>query len=252
MHKFWFWLLFWVFPANALQIIDSPQTQELSSAVSQTTEQLKLSPIETLATADIATINRLLADGLQVNARDKNGYTPLYYVLKNNPNLAVAKRLIAAGADVNAPMKDGTTPLIIATSQMKILRLEKKQLETSQINNISAFPQQEIKTYVSEQKKHAVEMLQMLIDSGADVNQETPFGTPLMNAATDLWNIPLIKILLQAGAAVNKQDQSGKTALFYARAYNCDDIETLLIKSGASTDILDRYGHTYIDVESDI
>ena len=92
----------------------------------------------------------------------------------------------------------------------------------------------------------------MLIENGADVNQETPFGTPLMNAATDVWNIPLIERLLQAGAAVNQQDQSGRTALFYARLFDCADIETMLIKTGAHTDIIDRYGRTYMDIEPNL
>lgn len=254
MYKIWLSAaLFLVcFPSVALEIIDQPQTEKETFVFAEKKQLQKTTLSETLKTADVADINNLLDEGLNLNAHNKQGYTPFYYVLKNNPNLEVIERLIAAGADVNAPMKDGTTPLIIVTSLMKKLRQQKQQLETSQIKLISAFPQQEIDTYITEQKEYIINLLNLLIKNGADVNQETPFGTPLMNASTDLWNIPLVEILLQAGAAVNGQDQNGQTALFYARAHGCDDIETLLIKAGANIDITDRYGRLYMDIEPNI
>ncbi len=252
MLKFWLMILLAAWPAQALEIVEETPVENATVTIAETTELPNASPIEILATADIATIERLLASGLNAHERDADGYTPLYYVLTENPNLAVAQRLIIAGADVNAPMADGVTPLILATSRAKQLRLEQQKLESLQISQISAIPQQQIQTYIKAQKKHSLDMLKMLIEYGADVNQETPFGTPLMNAATDEWNLPLVETLLQAGAAVNAQDQSGQTALFYARLFKCDDIEAILLKAGADTDIRDRYGRIYMDIEPNL
>ena len=74
-------------------------------------------------------------------------------------------------------------------------------------------------------------------------------GTPLMSAATSDWNTQILQMLLAAGAKVNARDRNGRTALFYAHMYQSSDIEILLLKAGADTEITDRYGQTYMDVE---
>ena len=57
-----------------------------------------------------AVIMSLLNQGADANAKDKSGYTPLFYAaFKNVPE--TAKVLLNHGADVNARTKDGETPL---------------------------------------------------------------------------------------------------------------------------------------------
>ena len=74
--------------------------------------------------------DELLAKGLDVNSRDKNGDTMLYYVLTHNKDLFMAKKLIDAGADVNAPSTNGMTPLLVATSKANELQLQKMMLNS--------------------------------------------------------------------------------------------------------------------------
>ena len=243
----------WAIPATALEIVDNDAeiTEDISVAKENILVPKETSPADVMATAEIADIDRFIDQGFDVNGRDENGYTPLYYALTQNENLALAEHLIKSGADVNAPTSEGITPLIIATLSSKALKIREKELRSLQISHISAIPEQQIKDYITMQKLHTEKMLNMLIENGADINQETPFGTPLMSAATDEWNLPLVKILLAAGAAVNQQDQNGQTALFYAHKNGCDNIEIILIEAGADTDIFDRFGQTYLDIEND-
>lgn len=249
MLKIWLMILLAAWPVQALEIVEESAAESEVMATSESTSSAENSSAKILATADVTTLEHLLAEGFDVNARDADGYMPLYYVLTENSNLAVAERLIAAGADVNAPNADGTTPLILVTARAKKLRSEQQAMEALQISHISAIPQQQISAYVAAQKEHTLKMMKMLIEHGADVNQETPFGTPLMSAVTDEGNLLLAEMLLQAGAAVNKQDQRGRTALFYAHLFQCDDMEAMLLKAGADIDIRDRYGLTYMDME---
>ncbi len=66
-------------------------------------------------------IRLLLVAGAEVNARDREGVTPLHWLVISQARephevapLMAMQMLLAAGADVNAPDKDGWTPLISA------------------------------------------------------------------------------------------------------------------------------------------
>ena len=63
---------------------------------------------------DIAVVQRTLADGANVNARDENGITVLMSAVFFN-NTEVVKLLLAVeGIDVNARDNDGSTALMLA------------------------------------------------------------------------------------------------------------------------------------------
>jgi uncharacterized protein len=63
-------------------------------------------------------VQHLIKLGVDVNARDRRGWTPLHYAARTkspaaNPSLSTAcvRLLIDAGADVNVEDKDGITPV---------------------------------------------------------------------------------------------------------------------------------------------
>ena len=103
---------------------------------------------------------------------------------------------------------------------------------------------------IEYEMNRAIAMLQMLIEQGADINQETPLGTPLMSASTSDWNKDMVEILLEKGAKVNQQDKNGRTALFYAQVFDCQQISQMLLAGGADVAIKDNNGKTYLEVES--
>ena len=70
-----------------------------------------------------------------------------------------------------------------------------------------------------------------------------------MSASTSDLNLPLVELLLKADAEVNQKDRNGRTALFYAAAFGCDNIATLLLKAGANIQIVDNEGHSYMETE---
>lgn len=204
---------------------------------------------EVLASQDDKAIDDLIKSGLNLNSRDSDGNTLLLYTLENNDDLLTAYKLITAGADVNAPSANGKTPIILATSTANELTMQKNSLENMKLNMDSQTIEKKVQEQIKFYMERAETMLQMLLEKGADVNQETPMGTPLMNAATNEWNKKIIQMLIEAGANIDQQDQNGRTALFYAHAFGCDNIENMLIKAGANVGIKDKNGFTYIEVD---
>ena len=201
-----------------------------------------------LDSGDTAALQKLIDAGLDVNSRDADGNTILFYMLTHYSSLDMAKTLINAGADVNLPAANGLTPLLVATALASELQLSQQPVTAE--NNLNAEIQQA--NFNEQQKfllKRSQELLQLLIANGADVNQETPRGTPLMSAATSDLNAPLVKTLIKADANVNQQDRFGRTALFYAAAFGCDTISTMLLKAGADIRIKDNDGHGYMELE---
>lgn len=197
-----------------------------------------------LLSQDKKAIQKLLDDGLDVNSRDANGDTLLFYVLTRQLDFDTAQMLIDAGADVNLPSNNGLTLLVFTTSIMREFQIKNKDFP--KLND--EMQQAKITEQENFLVSHTAKLLDFLLKNGADVNQDTPQGTALMNAATNDLNIKLVKTLLASGAKVNQKDRLGRTALFYAEAFGSNSISTELLKSGADISIKDDNGQTYLDV----
>ena len=65
---------------------------------------------------NLAAVKQYLQDGADVNARAKDGRTPLIFAARDG-RLDVVKYLVDKGADVNAKDKKGWTPLMWATDE---------------------------------------------------------------------------------------------------------------------------------------
>ena len=147
---------------------------------------------------DVAKAQRLIAEGVDVNARGRysGDYNPTVLMVAANSNFVdVAKVLIAAGADVNAWANDGKTALIIAA------------------------------------KKKYVAMVKLLIEAGANVNAKDGYGRTALIYATYYYDkADVAKLLIEAGADVNVKDVYGHTARYYVPG---PDVRELLEAAGA-------------------
>lgn len=166
------------------------------------------------AFADVNQVKELIASGADVNARDRDGETPLIKAAWMNKSLWVNTALIEAGADVNAvgaASFHSYTPLTAAI----------------RYNNI--------------------EVMTAIMNAGADLNICNNFGSPIINAVMDNGNDPgKLAMLINAGADVNARDSVERTPLIAAAYYGntSPDIYTMLIEAGADINAVDYFGRT--------
>lgn len=219
------------------------------SAIAQISQDAEVRKV--IVNNDAAALEQMLADGLDINAYNKQGDSLVYYALKNDCSAQILKILVDGGADVNAPSAvSGETPLVYAVAAAEHIQAEAKHILENELTpqERSAMEEDFKKAAVAEMKR-AAKIVELLIDLGADVNQETPFGTPLMRASSNSWNTQIVDILLKSGADVNQADQNGRTALFYSETYGCVDISMQLIAAGADVYHRDVNGKTYVEIE---
>lgn len=90
------------------------------------------------------------------------------------------------------------------------------------------------------------EMVNFLLDHGADVNSESSYGTPLMAAVVKGF-YEISERILTFKANVNASDQNGTTALHYAVMYKNYDLTKLLVSYKANPLIKDDRGVSPLD-----
>jgi ankyrin repeat protein len=131
-------------------------------------------------------ILELLEHGIDINSRDSEGQTPLYFAIVKNLT-TVVNILIAKGADINARNNDGQTPLHKAVMHSRTI------------------------------------IVDLLLAKGVEINTRTNMGnTPLHSASSR--SLDLVKALLKSGADPNAKNDEGNTPLLIASMKGKHDI----------------------------
>jgi serine/threonine-protein phosphatase 6 regulatory ankyrin repeat subunit B len=136
-------------------------------------------------------IELLLKHGANVNARDEDGATALYYAADEGSIIAI-KALIAAGADMNAQTKEGETALLRSLSR-----------------------------YDRDGR------IEYLIDHGADLQARDAEGHTVLMLAIAAGYRKQVELFLQRGVDPNARTKSGTTAAHFAgRFYSQETIHS--------------------------
>lgn len=155
------------------------------------------SPEEYLITAtkdgNVATVEKLLQQGVNVNTADERGITPLHWSCNNLP---IAEALLKKGANADAKTKDGISPIHWAVAKqqkgvVKALIAHKASINARDKNGDTPLHWAVDRGYN--------DLAELLVLSGADVNaQNDEKGTPLQAAAYK-GNEPMVTFLRSRG-----------------------------------------------------
>jgi len=186
---------------------------------------------------DIAEV--LLANGADLNAKDKRGYTPLYYAICNE-DLDTAKLLIDRGADIQTKDLKGYTPL--HWSAMKESK-EITQLLLAKGSDFNAKSNDGETPLFFAQR----DVAELLIAKGADVSIKDNSGRTALHTAAENGQKDLAELLIARGADMNAKDKEGSTPLYIAVGHDYKVAE-LLINKGADGDIKMESGQTLLQL----
>ncbi|MFC1834903.1 ankyrin repeat domain-containing protein [Thermodesulfobacteriota bacterium] len=154
--------------------------------------------LKAAASGDTQEVKRLIAAGLECNARNRSCRTALMKAASGS-SPAMVEFLLSKGADVNAKSKDCRTALMFAA-----LRYGNREIAG------------------------------ILLSHGANVNaRDRDEMTALMHAAK-FGHAGAVEVLLSNGADVNLKDKVGETAWFKAAVVKQKDVMDILESHGAN------------------
>ncbi|KIL89241.1 hypothetical protein FAVG1_07635 [Fusarium avenaceum] len=182
-----------------------------------------------------------LTSGADVNLKDKDGRTPIFYAVWSG-NVGIVQRLIKEGASINIRDILGVTPVTYADSNghhevVKIL------LEAGG----STLADTDVGTRLLKSAIHKSQqqVVKQLIEArNTDVNARDKNGTTPLLLAVDSKDVAIVKLLLKGNADVNIADNDGWTPLLQAVKYGDQALVQLLLDSGASINTADGDGRT--------
>ena len=163
-----------------------------------------------VANEDTETVRLGLDQGMDVNAKDEEGFTPLMVAAVQGCS-GVAGLLLRHDADVNAADGAGFTALMYAALY------ERTDRDTQMVNKVVApgVVVNMIKIGGAAGQAH-LNVTLLLLEHKAEVNARAGDGSTALMAAAGKGNLQTVGLLLRYGADASIADNAGKTALDYA------------------------------------
>jgi ankyrin repeat protein len=229
---------------------------------------------EAVKNNNLDAVKLLLEHGADVNIKYYGGETALRMAIWGN-NVTVVKLLLEHGADINEKDSDGGTMLHKAIYEenvgvVKLLIDSKADVNAQSPKkdaplNLAAENQGKYKYHEIENNKRMLEILELLLKAGANVNiqryydGETPLHivTRLAYCTEPVATNAALKLLISYGANLKIGDRNGDTPLHDA-VYTLRlggkpmfEVIQILVQAGAPLGARNKYNKTPVDLMRD-
>ncbi|MCP4438373.1 MAG: hypothetical protein GY810_05460 [Aureispira sp.] len=211
-------------------------------------------------------LEALLDSGLDINTKDKYGYTPLLSAMSQH-KMETIEFLIKKGADVNIMPKSGFNVLEFAADHKKValakMIFKKRTDQTTTSGALSAAAERgslglikfflkagisvDDRTYTSSKtalmkaaSSNQLKVVKYLLEQGADLKATAYQGNTTLIYAAAEGHLAIVQLLLEHGADINEQNKIGWTALMQASTKNRYKVVKLLLEKGAQTTAIDK------------
>ena len=155
----------------------------------------------------------LVFNGANVNAKNECGETLLHKTAISNEDAGVARFLVSQGADVNAKDDNGRTPLHVVRCHAVA------EFLVSKVTNVNVRDKKGNTPLHHAALRNNERIARLLVSEGADVNARNKGGnTPLHIVADDRCaEIEFVEYLISQGADVHVRNKKGRSPLDLAK-----------------------------------
>jgi ankyrin repeat protein len=195
------------------------------------------SPAEAFVSAagagDLAAMQKLLARGVDVNAKGNDDGATALIVASLNSRTDAVRALLRKGANVNAKDNFGRTALFWGASFGPLDVVRALLDRGADVNARSNPKSNDFDTALAAASFGGrLDIVRALLDKGTDVNAKcNPNGGTALMMASEQSHLDVVQALLENGADVNAKGNDGTTALSVAKD---DEVKTVLTEAGAT------------------
>ena len=195
---------------------------------------------------DAAAVRQALRDGANASAVRYDNTTPLTVACEHGYD-EIIRILLDAGANARWTDNDvGDTAVGVACREEQVSSAEILLNHDSRLVLMANWDGWTPLFYAIHHRN--VEMVDLLLDLGANVDAKTPCGVTALMHACQRGGSRIVSMLLSEDPDVKARDGNGTTALHYAASFGDIDVMSELIRCGANIFTCDREGTTPFDL----
>lgn len=190
----------------------------------------------------VGAIKFLLDKGAQLNLQDKYGNTALMCAVSRKRHKIVQVLLEDIAIDLQD--EDGCSAFMksccnnFGSVSKDDLNLATLLIEKGDLQDIYGRSSLMRALSLTRWNEISTELLDFLLDKGAQVNLQDKDGTSALMQASRDGKYDVAKLLLERGALTDLQDKNGTTALMFSSQNKNLEVLGLLLESGARVDLL--------------